>query len=181
MTWYTEVESPIGPLLLTSDGESLTRLFMSPYPVREDWRRDASVAPFPEARRQRTAYFAGPQRQFELPLAGAGTPVQRQVWAELCRIPYGETLSYGEMARRVGQPGAARAVGLANGRNPISIIVPCHRVIGANGKLVGYGGGLDRKVALLSFEAAVQKDGPRTMTTMTPGATASAAQRVLSL
>jgi methylated-DNA-[protein]-cysteine S-methyltransferase len=181
MTWYTEFESPIGPLLLTSNGEALTRLFMNPYAPRPEWVRDAGVAPFRETRRQLTAYFAGELQEFDLPLAGAGTAFQQQVWSELCRIPYGDTRSYGEMARRVGQPGAARAVGLANGRNPISIIVPCHRVIGANGKLVGYGGGLDRKVALLSFEAAVRVHGPRPMANVTPGMAALRDQQVLAL
>src|SRR5262249_44796313 len=94
-------------------------------------------------------------------LAGSGTPFQQQVWEELKMIPYGTTLSYGDLARRIGQPGAARAVGMANARNPIGIIVPCHRVIGANGKLTGYGGGLPRKEALLAFEALVAARGPQ--------------------
>ena len=104
--------------------------------------------------RQLDAYFAGKLTNFDLPLAPPGTAFQRRVWHELCRIPFGQTISYGEQARRVGKKGAARAVGAANGRNPIAIIVPCHRVIGANGTLTGYGGGLDRKEWLLRHERA---------------------------
>ena len=104
-------------------------------------------------RAQLQAYFAGELRDFELPLAAEGTPFQQRVWRALCDIPYGETISYGELARRIGQPTASRAVGLANGQNPISIVVPCHRVIGANGSLTGYGGGLARKRWLLAHES----------------------------
>jgi methylated-DNA-[protein]-cysteine S-methyltransferase len=100
------------------------------------------------------AYFAGVLTDFEIPMDMRGTDFQRRVWAELCEIPYGETISYGELARRVGNPQASRAVGLANGRNPVAIVVPCHRVIGADGSLTGYGGGLGRKVWLLEHEAA---------------------------
>jgi methylated-DNA-[protein]-cysteine S-methyltransferase len=165
VTYYTFVESPIESILLTSDGKSLTRLFMDvPHrnpPIREDWVRSDDAEPFIEARRQLALYFDGQLTQFDLPLAVSGTPFQQQVWDELKAIPYGTTLSYGELARRIGQPSASRAVGMANGRNPIGIIVPCHRVIGANGKLTGYGGGLPRKEALLSFEAAVSARGPQ--------------------
>jgi methylated-DNA-[protein]-cysteine S-methyltransferase len=104
------------------------------------------------AERQLGEYFAGNRNTFDLPLAAVGTPFQRRVWDALRKIPYGETISYGELARRVGQPTAARAVGLANGKNPISIVVPCHRVIGSSGKLIGYGGGLGRKQTLLALE-----------------------------
>jgi len=114
-----------------------------------------------EAKRQLTAYFEGNLSDFDLPLSMQGTPFQQRVWDELTRIPYGTTISYGELARRIGNANASRAVGLANGRNPISIIVPCHRVIGANGTLTGYGGGLPRKAALLYFEASVLTNGPR--------------------
>jgi methylated-DNA-[protein]-cysteine S-methyltransferase len=158
-TYYTCCESPIGELLLASDGVALTALLMAETrhapPGASDWVRRDDAAPFAEAKRQLAAYFAGERTEFDLPLAPAGTEFQRRAWAALQRIPYGETVAYGEQARRIGAPGAGRAVGLANGRNPIGIIVPCHRVIGANGQLVGYGGGLERKAALLAFERAV--------------------------
>ena len=117
----------------------------------EGGARDPSAA-LGEARRQLTEYFAGARRAFDLPLAASGTPFQRRVWEALRRIPYGETISYGELARRIGKPTASRAVGAANGRNPIAIVVPCHRVIGADGTLIGYGGGLPVKEALLALE-----------------------------
>jgi methylated-DNA-[protein]-cysteine S-methyltransferase len=165
MTYYTCIESPIDPILLTSDGTSLTGVYMNVPKknprIGEDWVRSDDAAPFPEARRQLALYFEGRLTQFNLPLAVTGTPFQQQVWDELQAIPYGVTLSYGEVARRIGMPSASRAVGMANGRNPIGIIVPCHRVIGANGKLTGYGGGLPRKEALLAFEAAVAAKGPQ--------------------
>ncbi|HED65327.1 MAG TPA: methylated-DNA--[protein]-cysteine S-methyltransferase [Planctomycetes bacterium] len=109
-----------------------------------------------EVRRQLASYFAGERTAFELALAPAGTPFQLRVWSELQRIAYGETLSYGELARRIGSPKASRAVGLANGANPISIVIPCHRVIGADGSLTGYGGGMERKRALLELEGAIE-------------------------
>src|SRR5262249_8276001 len=120
------------------------------------WVRDDESHPFKEAKEQLAAYFAGRLTEFDLPLAMEGTDFQRRVWQELREIPYGVTISYGELAKRVGNPNGSRAVGLANGHNPISIIVPCHRVIGSNGKLTGYGGGLPRKAALLDFEFTVR-------------------------
>ena len=156
MTYFTYMESPLGRLLLTSNGAALTGLFMEPHrhgpESTEGWLQDDEAEPFPAARRQLSAYFAGTLQEFDLPLALQGTPFQQKVWNELRNIPFGQTWSYGELARRIGQPTASRAVGLANGKNPISVIVPCHRVIGANGKLVGYGGGLDRKTTLLQLE-----------------------------
>jgi methylated-DNA-[protein]-cysteine S-methyltransferase len=116
-----------------------------------DWVEDA--ARFEEARRQLDEYFAGHRAEFDLPLSPRGTAFQREVWAALQTIPYGEVRSYGQIAAQIGRPGASRAVGLANGRNPISVIVPCHRVIGASGALTGYGGGLPRKRLLLDLEA----------------------------
>lgn len=159
MTYYTTMDSPIGPLLLTSDGAALTGVYMTDHEhvpeIGRDWVEDATAAPLPEAIRQLTAYFAGKLTEFDLPLAPAGTAFQKQVWQELGRIPFGITASYGEIAERIGNPKGVRAVGLANGRNPILIIVPCHRVIGANGKLVGYGGGLPRKEWLLAHELGI--------------------------
>ena len=114
------------------------------------WTKDST--PFAEPIRQLRAYFAGELEAFDLPLAPQGTPFQLKVWNRLCDIPYGETISYGELARRIGNPNASRAVGLANGSNPIPIIIPCHRVIGSNGKLTGYGGGLPIKEKLLALE-----------------------------
>jgi len=145
-------ESPIGPLTLVSDGTALTHCeFENPrYPFEAaPPGEDAIIA---EARRQLDAYFAGKLRAFDLPLAPRGTPFQQRVWAELVKIPYGVTRSYGALAAALGAPKAPRAVGLANGRNPIAIIVPCHRVIGADGSLTGYGGGMARKRLLLDLE-----------------------------
>ncbi len=168
MIYYTQFSSPLGPILLTSDGVALTGLYMHEHkhgePIREDWTLDDGASPFEEARQQLSAYFAGTLTRFDLPLAPRGTAFQRRVWEELKAIPYGATISYGELAQRIGNANASRAVGLANGRNPISIIVPCHRVIGANGKLVGYGGGLSRKAALLAFESTIMASGPQPFT-----------------
>lgn len=123
---------------------------------QSDWVEDASVDPFPETQQQLVAYFAGTLTEFDLPLQLQGTPFQHQVWQALKTIPYGATMSYGELAHHIGQPKASRAVGLANGRNSLSIVVPCHRVIGANGKLTGYGGGIERKQWLLNHERSIR-------------------------
>lgn len=151
---YDLLDSPLGELLLTSNGRALTGLYMDPHrrgpQPAEDWRRDSAA--LRAAGQQLRAYFAGELFAFELPLEPIGTDFQRRVWRALCTIPYGETISYGDQARRAGNPAAARAVGAANGRNPISIVVPCHRVIGADGSLTGYGGGLERKRWLLAHE-----------------------------
>jgi len=151
---FTQVESPVGPLLLVAAGAELQQVHFAnrqhglrPHP---SWREDA--APLKEAIRQLRAYFAGELEDFNLPLAPQGTPFQQRVWKLLCDIPYGKTISYGELARRSGNPKASRAVGLANGSNPIPIIIPCHRVIGSDGKLTGYGGGLPIKEKLLALE-----------------------------
>jgi methylated-DNA-[protein]-cysteine S-methyltransferase len=142
-------------LLLTSDGTHLTGLFMETSGKTQStagWVEDATAQPLAATRRQLSEYFAGSRRTFELPLRLEGTAFQQRVWRELTEIPYGETWSYGQLATRIGKPSASRAVGLANGRNPISILVPCHRVIGADGSLTGYGGGLERKQWLLAHE-----------------------------
>lgn len=159
-TLYDIVPSPIGELLLVGDGDALTGLHFpsSPGgsvtpPAGPGWRRDRpALAP---AADQIAAYFAGELRSFDLPLAPAGTAFQRSVWDALTAIPYGETTSYGELAATLGRPGSARAVGAANGRNPIAIVVPCHRVIGADRTLTGYAGGLDAKRTLLHLEGAL--------------------------
>jgi methylated-DNA-[protein]-cysteine S-methyltransferase len=154
---YTSFDSPIGELLLVGDERQLHGLYMqegrTALAVRDDWERDDE--PFAEAREQLDEYFAGRRTTFDLPLAMTGSAFQRRVWRALQDIPYGETISYGELARRVGEPATPRNVGSANGRNPISVIVPCHRVIGADGSLTGYGGGLERKRILLDLEAGV--------------------------
>jgi methylated-DNA-[protein]-cysteine S-methyltransferase len=146
--------SPVGTLTLVADDSGLQEINFSragqPAPLHSGCDQDESR--FTEVVRQLRAYFAGELEDFDLPLAPKGTPFQQKVWSELCNIPYGETISYGELARRIGNPNASRAVGLANGSNPIPIIIPCHRVIGANGKLTGYGGGLEIKEKLLALE-----------------------------
>jgi methylated-DNA-[protein]-cysteine S-methyltransferase len=148
----TIYDSPVGPLTLISNGDALQhvefenpRYAYTPAPAGKDKILD-------ETRRQLDKYFAGKLRAFDLPLAPQGTEFQKRVWQALLTIPYGATRSYGQQAAAIGQPNASRAVGLANGRNPISIIVPCHRVIGSNGSLTGYGGGMDRKKFLLDLE-----------------------------
>jgi methylated-DNA-[protein]-cysteine S-methyltransferase len=148
----TTLPSPIGDIVLTGDREGLTGVYMGGPPGGLDpaWRSDP--AEFREAVNQLTAYFAGELRQFTIPLRPAGTRFQLAVWEQLRAIPYGETRSYGQLALALGSPGASRAVGAANGSNPLSIIVPCHRVIGADGKLTGFAGGLPRKQWLLAME-----------------------------
>ena len=153
---YTYLRSPLGDLLAVRDDEGLTGLYLpsgkSAVAPRPDWTRDDTA--FDDVRTQLEEYFAGDRREFDLPLHPTGTPFQQRVWRALCEIPFGETASYSETAVAIGAPTAVRAVGHANGQNPIPIIVPCHRVVGANGSLTGYGGGLDAKRWLLSHEAA---------------------------
>jgi methylated-DNA-[protein]-cysteine S-methyltransferase len=151
----TTIDSPIGELTITVEDGVLTGVHMHeqrhfPLLPATAERDDAALAPIVA---QLQAYFAGELTDFDLPLELRGTPFQRRVWSALQQIPYAQTISYGELARRVGNPKASRAVGLANGRNPVAIVVPCHRVIGADGSLTGYGGGLERKVWLLEHEA----------------------------
>ncbi|KAF0243234.1 MAG: O-6-methylguanine DNA [Planctomycetota bacterium] len=152
MTRFTRLDSPIGTLTLASDGASLTGLQMSPATIGPDWKRDDRAPILLEARKQLREYFSGARTRFDLPLAPKGTPFQLKVWEALREIPYSETRSYADIARYVGCPKGYRAVGLANGANPIAIVVPCHRVIGADGSLTGFGGGLPRKRALLKLE-----------------------------
>ena len=156
MKYCHEIDSPVGPLLLSGTAQALTGVHFQagPYPQRpaKEWRHEA--APFGRVQIQLMEYFCGTRRTFELPLAPQGTPFQLRVWRALCMIPWGETLSYGELARRLGLLNGARAVGLANGANPLPIVVPCHRVIGSDGTLTGFGGGLDIKRSLLALEGA---------------------------
>ena len=157
-TFHAVVESPLGPLLLESDGRALTALWLPGSSSRHARPVDVGRTSDPivtEAAHQLDDYFAGRRHDFELPLAPAGTPFQRRVWRELCTIGFGQTISYGELARRIGNPPASRAVGAANGRNPIGLIIPCHRVIGADGSLTGYGGGLETKAWLIRHESNV--------------------------
>lgn len=155
--YYTFTESPIQQLMLTSDGEALTGLRMIEHrhapEMTNDWKLDDKAKPFDQTKQQLAAYFNGELMDFDLPLNLQGTDFQRMIWRELQKIPFGQTMSYGEMARLVGNPNGSRAVGAANGRNPISIIIPCHRLIGSTGKLTDYGGGLERKAWLLAHEA----------------------------
>jgi methylated-DNA-[protein]-cysteine S-methyltransferase len=154
MISYCYHQSPVGSLLLVSAGAALTQInFPSngrPVEAKPEWQRNEQ--PMREVIRQLHGYFSGELESFDLELSPQGTPFQQRVWKELLKIPYGETISYGELARRIGNPNASRAVGLANGSNPIPIIIPCHRVIGSNGKLTGYGGGLPIKERLLALE-----------------------------
>lgn len=150
---FSTVDSPIGPLTLAGVGSTLTHLRMAGQahePDRAHWV--SSDGSFADVAEQLEAYFAGSLTKFDVEVRLIGTEFQRRVWAALQTIPYGETRSYGQIAEQIGSPGASRAVGLANGRNPIGIIVPCHRVIGSTGGLTGYGGGVDRKQALLALE-----------------------------
>ena len=151
---YTEIESPVGPLLLAADEAGLRQIRFVKGRRQErielSWTKDR--APFTGLIQELRAYFAGEIECFAQPLAPEGTDFQLKVWNKLCDIPYGETISYQELASRIGNPQASRAVGLANGSNPIPIVIPCHRVIGSNGKLTGYGGGLPIKQKLLALE-----------------------------
>jgi methylated-DNA-[protein]-cysteine S-methyltransferase len=154
MMSYTQIESPVGPLLLVADEAGLRQILFvnGRHQARPEpsWKEDG--APLEKTISQLRSYFAGEREEFDLTLAPEGTPFQQKVWKRLCEIPYGETISYGELAKQIGNPQASRAVGLANGSNPIPIVIPCHRVIGSNGKLTGYGGGLPIKEKLLALE-----------------------------
>jgi len=153
---FLHQDTPIGPLLIAGDGEAVRAIRFpkngQAVGPESGWTKSARGA-VNEAARQLREYFEGGRLEFDLPLAPEGTEFQRAVWRRLQEIPYGETISYGELAKRVGNPAASRAVGAANGRNPIPIVIPCHRVIGASGKLTGFGGGLPIKEALLALEA----------------------------
>jgi len=162
MRTHTVIDSVVGTLTLVAEEGAIVGLYMDLQRHRPDDDklgepdpRGREAEPFKAAADQLDAYFAGELTHFDLPLAPRGSEFQQRVWAALQEIPYGRTESYGELAERIGSPGGARAVGLANGKNPIGIIIPCHRVVGADGSLTGYGGGLDRKKQLLDLELAV--------------------------
>ncbi|MFC8828144.1 methylated-DNA--[protein]-cysteine S-methyltransferase [Streptomyces sp. NPDC057137] len=160
---HTVVDSPYGPLTLVATDGVLSALYMTEQRHRppQETFGEVDARPFGGVIDQLDEYFAGERTEFDLPLLLHGTPFQRSVWEQLRTIPYGETRSYGQLADALGKSGASRAVGLANGKNPVGIIVPCHRVIGSTGSLTGYGGGLDRKQRLLVFEGAARADAGR--------------------
>jgi methylated-DNA-[protein]-cysteine S-methyltransferase len=163
---FATIDSPLGPLLLAASDAGLHAVEFPrarhPVPRGADWRPGGHRL-LREARRQLDEYFAGRRRAFDLPLAPQGTGFQREVWYSLATIPYGETVSYAQLAARVGRPKAMRAVGAANGRNPLPIVLPCHRVIGADGSLTGFGGGLDAKRFLLQLEGALPRPAERSL------------------
>jgi len=151
--YYSRIDSPVGPLVLAVSARGLVALEFGGRNILEGWVESAEkTAPYA---RQLEEYFAGRRRRFDLPLDLRGTDFQKRCWQELLKIPYGETRSYADIARAIGNPAAVRAVGLANGKNPIAIVVPCHRVIGSDGSLTGYGGGLETKRKLLQLEGAL--------------------------
>ena len=159
MIRYARFATPIGTLLATAAGGALTGLYFhgerhAPA-VSSGWIEDAGAEPFGECRRQLDEYLEGARRAFDLPVAPEGSEFQRRVWIEIARIPYGRTVTYAELAARAGAPGSARAAGAATGQNPVSIIVPCHRVIGSDGSLTGYAGGIARKRRLLGIEGVL--------------------------
>jgi methylated-DNA-[protein]-cysteine S-methyltransferase len=153
-TWHSYFTTPLGVLRATTDGRSIVALaYDAPVVEPVSAPTEAARELLDALHAQLDGYFAGHRTVFDLPLAPAGTPFQRSVWTALCDVRYGETASYAQIAQRVGSPAAVRAVGAANGRNPIAIVIPCHRIIGSNGTLTGYAGGLDRKRRLLALEA----------------------------
>ena len=159
MKKYARIITPLGTLFATAAGGALTGLYFESGrhapEISKAWVEDCAAAPLRECARQIAEYLDGKRRHFELPLAPEGSDFQRRVWLEIARIPYGQTRTYAELARRAGAPRAARAAGAATGRNPLSIIVPCHRVVGTDGSLTGYAGGIGRKTRLLEIEGAL--------------------------
>lgn len=159
MNDYDFYDSPRGRMLLVANDEGLCGAYFDGQkylpPIGADWRQDARNVFLQQAKRELKEYFAGRRQRFEVALAPEGTPFQRSVWQVIFKVGFGKTISYGELARRAGSPGSARAAGAATGRNPVSVIVPCHRIVGSNGSLTGYAGGLDRKRALLALEAGL--------------------------
>ena len=163
MRYYDYLETPHGRMLLVSSGKGLCGVHFvgqKHYPKLDGtWKRDPRA--LQQAKRELQEYFAGERKRFDVPLAAEGTPFQRAVWREIAKVACGETITYAELARRAGYPGSARAAGSATGRNPLGVIVPCHRIVGADGSLTGYAGGLSRKKALLALEGAAISRPPR--------------------
>jgi methylated-DNA-[protein]-cysteine S-methyltransferase len=161
MTRYIRFATPLGTLFATAIGTTLTGIYYEggrhAPPISREWKEDPYSSPLKECAEQLADYFAGKRQCFDLPVAPHGTPFQERVWREIARIPYGETITYAELASRAGAPGSARAAGAATGRNPHSIVVPCHRVVGTDGSLTGYAGGLERKTRLLEIEGVLQE------------------------
>jgi methylated-DNA-[protein]-cysteine S-methyltransferase len=160
MTRYTAFSTTLGPIYATIDDDRLSGIYFhggrhAP-PIEPGWRDDPNAAPLRALEEQLHEYLAGRRREFDLPLGARGTPFQLRVWQEIARIPFGATITYTQLAARAGAPDAMRAAGAATGRNPLSIVVPCHRVVGADGTLTGYAGGLDRKRRLLELEGVLQ-------------------------
>ncbi|MGH8637514.1 MAG: methylated-DNA--[protein]-cysteine S-methyltransferase [Burkholderiales bacterium] len=159
MHYYDLYESPYGRMLIVAAGTRLCGVYFEGQKyhahVEPQWRRDPQHAPLQQARHELDEYFGGERRHFEIAIAAEGTPFQRAVWKAIATVDFGENITYSELARRAGAPGSARAAGAATGRNPLTIIVPCHRIVGSNGSLTGYAGGLERKRALLALEAGI--------------------------
>jgi methylated-DNA-[protein]-cysteine S-methyltransferase len=160
MIRYARFDSPLGPVIAIADDAGLTHVdFVGAKYERKTapgWIEDPAAPALRACGKQLAEYFAGRRTAFDLPLAPQGTPFQQRVWQEIARVPYGKTITYGELAKRAGAPGQARAAGAATGRNPLGVVVPCHRIMGADGSLTGYAGGLDRKRGLLELEGALQ-------------------------
>ena len=160
MRYYDTYESPQGKMLLVATEDGICGIFFNGqkyFPEKErEWKRNPQHAPLKQAKRELAEYFAGRRRRFEVVLDPDGTPFQRSVWKAISRVGFGKTITYGALAAKAGSPGSARAAGAATGRNPISIVVPCHRIMGANGAPTGYAGGLQRKRALLALEGMEQ-------------------------
>lgn len=157
MYYYDHFQSPHGRMLLVADDNALASVSFAGQRyaprVDKDWTRDGAHAPIAKAKRELAEYFAGRRKRFSVKLSPQGTPFQRKVWKAISGVGFGRTIAYAELARRAGRPGSARAAGAATGRNPIGVIVPCHRIVGSNGSLTGYAGGLSKKRALLALEA----------------------------
>jgi methylated-DNA-[protein]-cysteine S-methyltransferase len=160
MIRYARIPTPAGTLFATATDGAITGLYFEGQkyfpPMTGEWREEPDAAPLAECARQVREYFEGRRKAFDIPLAPMGTDFQRRVWSEIARIAFGATITYAELAARAGAPGSARAAGAATGRNPISIVVPCHRVLGADGALTGYAGGLARKQRLLELEGVLE-------------------------
>jgi len=161
MTRYARFESPLGPVIAIADDDGIRHVDFvgAKYerPIAPDWVEDPDAPALAACAAQLAEYFAGERTEFELPLAPRGSDFQQRVWREIARVPYGETISYAELAKRAGAPGQARAAGAATGRNPVGVVIPCHRIVGSDGSLTGYAGGVERKRGLLEIEGAMPR------------------------